>query len=111
MITCEGSQDQQTEAPVDSVADRPGMPPSQTISIPAYGAALYRAGGFEDPIRQLEEQLKLRNGAEEPIYWPFLAMAHYRPGHRDEARHWLDRLRNRQPSINPNKSWDKRAFA
>ncbi len=71
------------------------------------GAALYRVGRFEDAIRRLEEAIKLRNGADEPADWSFLAMAHYRLGHRDEARRWLDLLRNRQPSNAPNHFWDE----
>ena len=39
--------------------------------------------------------------------WPFLAMAHHRLGHRDEARRWLDRLRARQPSTDPAQFWDE----
>ena len=62
------------------------------------GAALYRAGRFEEAIRRLHEGINLRNGAEEPLDWPFLAMAHHRLGHVDEARRWLDRLRNRDPN-------------
>ena len=53
----------------------------------------------------MEEGLKARNGTEEPLDWPFLAMAHHRLGHRDEARRWLDRLRNRQPSTDPDQFW------
>ncbi len=71
------------------------------------GAALFRAGRFADAIRRLEEGIKLRNGADEPFGWPFLAMAHHRLGHRDEARGWLDRLRNRRPSTNSNQFWNE----
>jgi hypothetical protein len=28
-------------------------------------------------------------------------------GHRDEARRWLDRLRNLQPSADPAQFWDE----
>jgi hypothetical protein len=34
-------------------------------------------------------------------------MAHHRLGHRDEARRWLERLRNRQPNAGPNQFWDE----
>jgi hypothetical protein len=46
-------------------------------------------------------------GADGPLDWPFLAMAHHHLGHRGEARRWLDRLRNRQPSTDPNQFWDE----
>ena len=32
-------------------------------------------------------------------------MAHHRLGHRDEARRWLDRLREHQPSTDPAQFW------
>jgi tetratricopeptide (TPR) repeat protein len=71
------------------------------------GSALYRTGRFDGAIRRLEEGIQLRNGTDEPLDWPFLAMAHHRLGHRDEARRWLDRFRNRQPSTDPNQFWDE----
>ena len=73
------------------------------------GAALYRVGRFEDAIRRLEEKIRARfkGSSEEPQDWPFLAMAHHRLGHRDEARRWLEKLRNRQPSTDSDKFWDE----
>ena len=71
------------------------------------GAALYRAGRFEDAIRRLDEGIRLKGGTSEPLDWPFLAMAHDRLGHRREALRWLDRLRNRQPSTDPNEFWEE----
>jgi hypothetical protein len=62
------------------------------------GAALYRAGRCDEAIRRLEEPIRARHEAGMPRDWAFLALAHHRLGHRDEARHWLDRLRNHQPS-------------
>jgi hypothetical protein len=35
----------------------------------------------------------------------FLAMAHHRLGHHDEARRWLDRFRNRRPNLDPRVFW------
>ena len=77
------------------------------LALNTLGAALFRAGRFEDAIRRLEEGIKLRNGAETPQDWPFLAMAHHRLGHRDEARGWLDRLRDRRPSTKPYQFWNE----
>ncbi len=71
------------------------------------GAALYRAGRLEDAIHRLKEGIRLRNGQELPADCVFLAMSHFRLGHRDEARRWLDRCRNRQPSADPNQFWDE----
>ena len=69
------------------------------------GATLYRADRFGDAVRRLEEGIQLRNGESLPTNWPFLAMAHFRLGHRDEAHRWLDRLRNHQPSADANQFW------
>jgi WD40 repeat protein/tetratricopeptide (TPR) repeat protein len=79
----------------------------KTVALNTLGAALYRAGRFAEAIRRLDEAIKARNGAEEPTDWPFLAMAHQRLGHRNEARRWLDRLRRHQPSEAPNRFWDE----
>lgn len=51
------------------------------------GAALYRAGRYEDAVRRLEEAVRLTN----PVAWDwlFLAMSHHRLGHADEARNYL----------------------
>ncbi|MFI5454874.1 MAG: protein kinase [Isosphaerales bacterium] len=71
------------------------------------GAALYRAGQFEDAIQRLNDGIQLRDGTTTPRDSVFLAMSHHRLGHRDAARRWLDRLRNRQPSTDPNQFWDE----
>jgi hypothetical protein len=42
-----------------------------------------------------------------PQDWVFLAMAHLRLGHRDEARRWLDRFRARQPVGDASRFWDE----
>ena len=69
------------------------------------GAVLCRAGRIEDAIRWLEEARRGRNGVDEPFDWPFLAMAHQRLGHGIEARRWLGKLRDRQPSAVAEKFW------
>ena len=77
------------------------------LALNTLGAALYRAGRFEDALRRLEEGIQLRKRAEEPLDWPFLAMAHQRLGQPDLARRWLDQFRNRQPSPDPNQFWEE----
>jgi WD40 repeat protein/tetratricopeptide (TPR) repeat protein len=60
---------------------------------PAYftmlGAALYRAGQFDAAIARLNEANGAPGGAGNQVNWLFLAMAHLRLGHTDEAQHWL----------------------
>jgi hypothetical protein len=71
------------------------------------GAALFRAARYEEVVRRLEEGVRLRGGREEPKDLVFLAMSYYRLGHRDEARHSLDKLRNRKPTADVNQYWEE----
>jgi hypothetical protein len=71
------------------------------------GAVLYRDGRSTDAIGRLEEAIRVRGGEGAPRDWAFLAMAHYRLRHRDEARRWLDQLRQHQPNTDPNQFWDE----
>ena len=71
------------------------------------GAALYRAGRYDQAIGRLEEAIRARGGVGLPGDWAFLALAHHRLGHRDLARRWLDRLREHRPSEDPARYWDE----
>jgi WD40 repeat protein/tetratricopeptide (TPR) repeat protein len=71
------------------------------------GAVLFRVGRYEESIRRLKDAIDARAGSEEPFDWPFLAMAHHRLGQRDEARRWLDKLRDYPASAGPDKFWDE----
>jgi len=71
------------------------------------GAALYRAGRFDEAIRRLEEGIRLRGGVSVPREWAFLAMTHHGLGHRDDARQWLERLREHQPSADSAEFWNE----
>ena len=70
------------------------------------GAALYRAGRFAEAIRTLEESHRGRGDGGDPRGFAFLALAHHRLGHRDEARRWLDKLAAYQPKETGDLSWD-----
>ena len=87
-----------------ALRDGPGS--SRDVYLNTLGAALYRAGRYAEAIRRLQEGIERRGGESVPDDWPFLAMAHRRLGHRDEARRWLDRLRAHQPSTAPAQFWD-----
>jgi WD40 repeat protein/Flp pilus assembly protein TadD len=73
----------------------------------AFGAALYRAGRCHEAISRLEEAIRTGLEVVVPHAWPFLAMAHHRLGHRDEARRWLDKLKNHRPSADPDQFWNE----
>ena len=62
------------------------------------GAALYRAGLLDAALRTLNERLGLRDTDATPEHAAYVAMAHHRLGHCAEARDWLQRLLDHQPS-------------
>jgi tetratricopeptide (TPR) repeat protein len=70
------------------------------------GAALYRVGQLEKAIRPLEEDIRRIGGEGPPKDWAFLAMAHQRLGHNEEARRWLGKLARLTPSNDPDRFWD-----
>jgi tetratricopeptide (TPR) repeat protein len=63
--------------------------PSSAWRHRVHGTVLYRAGRFEEAIQHLTEAMRL--SAREPTeIWYFVAMTHYRLGHAEEAKWWLD---------------------
>ena len=101
----DGAADPQAPIRLAEVAVR--NRPNNPNVLNTLAAALYRAGQYEEAIRQLEEAIRLRGGASIPSDWVFLAMALHRLEHRDEARRWLDRLRNHESSTDPDKFWNE----
>jgi WD40 repeat protein/tRNA A-37 threonylcarbamoyl transferase component Bud32 len=55
------------------------------------GAALYRAGRFQEAVKKLSDAMEVRNKEGNAWDWLFLAMAHHRLGHAREAREWLNK--------------------
>ena len=53
-------------------------------------AAHYRAGAWRPAIDALEKSMVLRQGGD-AFDWFFLALAHHKLGHADEAKKWYDR--------------------
>jgi WD40 repeat protein/tetratricopeptide (TPR) repeat protein len=90
------------------IAVRGAGPSGKDACLSTLGVALYRAGRYEDAIGRLEEVIRLQGGRPED--WAFLAMAHHRLGHRADARRWLDRLREHQPSEELAQFWDELAI-
>ena len=78
----------------DALADTAPLLPLARVAAPnwhfgtyARGAALYRAGRYEDSVRCFEAAAKAFR--PRPWDWCFLAMGHSRLGHADEARRCL----------------------
>jgi tetratricopeptide (TPR) repeat protein len=82
------------------------------------GAALYRAGRFAQAVERLKltncawEQAKIKPATNySPSYcWFFLAMAHHRLSHDEEARQWLDKATKQMEQETQNKglAWYRR---
>jgi tetratricopeptide (TPR) repeat protein len=71
------------------------------------GAALYRAGRFEEAIRRLDESDRARDDAGDPKAFAFLALTHHRLGHSAEAKRWLDKLVAYRPKEGADLFWDE----
>ena len=69
------------------------LQPGEQVSLNTLGVALYRAGRFADAIETLEKSLAAGKGRLAAFDLFFLAMAHHRLGHVDQARSRLDEAR------------------
>ena len=70
------------------------------------GAALYRAGRFDEAIRRLGEGVQARGGSASPQASAFLAMALHRRGDHAAARRWFEALGAYNPASNSRFSWE-----
>jgi tetratricopeptide (TPR) repeat protein len=75
-----------------ALAGYPGSGKARSDVLKTLGAVLYRTGQFEEAIRRLDESIQIRGDGGDPRAFAFLALAHHRLGHRDEAERWLDKL-------------------
>ena len=89
-----------------ALASQPGVGRERSDLLNTLGAALYRAGRFEEAVRHLDEGIQARGDGGDPRGFAFLALAHHRMGHRDEAKRWLDKLAAYQPKAGADFSWD-----
>jgi tetratricopeptide (TPR) repeat protein len=55
------------------------------------GTVLYRAGRFEAAVQRLNQSIALQGQGGTVWDWLFLAMAHHRLGHPEEARRWFEK--------------------
>jgi tetratricopeptide (TPR) repeat protein len=80
-------------APALALAERAlAAQPSDLMAAQTVGALLHRAGRHAEAVERLEQARSLTGGTRStPIYaLLFLAMAHHRLGHAEEARHCLE---------------------
>jgi WD40 repeat protein/tetratricopeptide (TPR) repeat protein len=76
-------------------------PQGRPAALLIVGAVLYRAGLYPEALVRLEEARAAGGGSPVPKVWAFLAMAHHRLGHPDEARKCLDKVPAVAPADNP----------
>ena len=72
------------------------MEPDNGNLINILGVAQYRAGHYEAALKSLQRSERLNAspaGGSHPADLAFLTMAHYKLGHKDQARTELDQLR------------------
>jgi WD40 repeat protein len=68
-----------------------GSPSQLPVTLITLGAALYRAGRYEEAVRRMSEAGPAGGVGGSPQACLLLAMAHHRLDHADEARSWLAR--------------------
>ena len=75
------------------------MCPEEAVYLVTRGGVLYRSGRWKEALGPLTEGHRLLKDNPNPYRrlddarsCSFLAMAHHRMGHRDEARKWFDRM-------------------
>src|SRR5262249_32601590 len=57
----------------------------------ALGAILYRAGQYDEAVKELNESIPLNGTGGTAIDFLFFAMAHHRLGKSHDARSWFDK--------------------
>jgi tetratricopeptide (TPR) repeat protein len=67
------------------------LSPDESVSLNTLGVALYRADSYAKAIEALEKSLAAEHGQFDAFDLFFLAMAHHRLRHREEARRCFDR--------------------
>lgn len=67
------------------------LAPNASTGLNTLGAALYRAGRYEEAIARLEQSIDVSGDRGSVEDWLFLSMAHRRLGQEAEARGWLER--------------------
>jgi tetratricopeptide (TPR) repeat protein len=72
--------------------------PDSLQQLNTHGALLYRTGRLQDAVKVLErahQQAQNPIANSSPAYtWYFLAMAHHRLGHHEDAATWLSKARD-----------------
>lgn len=77
------------------------------VQLSTLGAALYRAGRYDEAILRINQSAETEGGYSPPENQAFLAMACYRLGRTAEAKRYLSALRASLKSFDSAFSWEK----
>jgi tetratricopeptide (TPR) repeat protein len=90
--TCPDAQFRDPQRAVDLATKAVALGAKQSLArnLNTLGTAQYRAGVYEGAIETLGKSIELNSGGS-AADWLFLAMAHWRLGHKEEARRWYDK--------------------
>jgi tetratricopeptide (TPR) repeat protein len=76
---------------------------ASVFSREAYGAALYRAGNYQEAVKQLQMAVRLQGQGGNNWSKLFLALAYQRRGLADKSREWFDKAK-----LGTQASWTER---
>jgi WD40 repeat protein len=103
----DGAADSDTPVRLAELLNEQTPAAQQAVPTQRLGGTLYRAGRYEESIRRQELNIARSGNQAVPQAWAFLAMAHFRLGHRTQALRWLDRARQYKPSADPDQFWSE----
>ena len=89
--------------------DRNSPPTFRHDVLNTLGVALYRAGRYQEAIERLGKSMQAHPKGGDPDDWLFLAMAHWKIGHANDARQWYDRAVEWMEK-NASRNQDRRRF-
>jgi serine/threonine protein kinase len=90
LATCPDGQLREPKRAVDLASQAVKLAPQEGDFRNTLGVAYYRLGDFPATVETLGQSVQLRNGGD-PSDWFFLAMAHWKLGHQEQARKWYDK--------------------
>jgi tetratricopeptide (TPR) repeat protein len=98
MATCSDNKFRDPQGAVTYAKRAVGFAPTDGNSWNTLGVAYYRAGELEEAKNTLYRSMELRNEGDS-FDWFFLALIHFKLGHKDRAREWYDRAAGRLHQI------------
>jgi len=98
MATCSDNKFRDPQGAITYAKRAIGVVPTDGNAWNTLGVAYYRAGELEEAKNALYRSMELRNEGDS-FDWFFLALIHFKLGHKDRAREWYDRAAGRLQQI------------